>query len=636
MTLSFIGNLSLYIASFCCFVGIFKNRWQQFFFLHSALLPLVSFSILLHLFISSDMSVKNVFLNSSSTLPLIYKISASWASHESSLLLWLALLGIVNVIYVTLLLSGQKILACKLSPFYTIFCFIELLFLISIIYTSNPFETFNFTPQSGLGLNPMLQDVAILIHPPILYLGNVLFSPIFISTIILSSTVTQNSILAFNQKLLCVALSILTLGIGLGSWWAYRELGWGGYWFFDPVENISLMPWLTGIILHHYLILYQKDNSYQTHNIILLSLLSFLMILYGMFIVRSGIISSIHSFAFSQQRGLFLFIICLATTIIALYIFLSLPTKKKHKDIKNSQTILVNISSIFWVIALFLIIISLIYPIYCYLYHAAEVSIDENYFYRLFIPLFIPLLFLASFVAQNNAKLISKFKNNITQSLNIMLLLIVSISIALLISYRAHFSLISFLILVASIYLCLSMIYYVVNTTSYFTKSLTRHKLALLLTHFGFGLLALSINLNVNFVEKIDFSGTINDQAQSSNKIVTLENIKFAQNDNYYRQIAIFKVEHGNNHVILKPENRLYKIENSLSQEADIYSYLFQDIYAVISRVKGEIVEAQIYFQPFIIFIWLSILMISLGFLISACGKRTLYVSISADYHKTS
>ena len=570
------------------------------------------------------MNVKNVFLNSSSTLPLIYKISASWASHEGSLLLWLALFGIVNVIYCSFAFTDKGANFRESSLYQTTFCLITLLFLITIIYTSNPFETFSFVPGNGLGLNPMLQDMAILIHPPILYLGNVLFSPIFISTIATFHVATkfQSATFILNQKILSIALSALTFGIGLGSWWAYRELGWGGYWFFDPVENISLLPWLTGIILHHQFLVYQKDYSDSSaRNIILFSLLSFLLILYGMFIVRSGIIASVHSFAFSPQRGLFIFAICLIVTLVAGYRFFGLA-HSKARTIPNQNALLINISSIFWGIALFLIVISLIYPIYCYLYHDEEVSIDINYFYQLLLPVFIPLLFFASFIAKT--KFIFNLKELITNNWDILLLLVLSCISTIWIKQEVNFSLISSLLLLGSIFLCLSMIYFLIITTKYFSQALTNKKLALFLTHFGFGLLAFAVNFNVHFSAKIDFSGAVGDQVRLLDKIATLENIKFSQNDNYYRQIAVFKIEHGNDHVILQPENRLYKTENSLSQEADIYSYLFQDIYAVISRVKGEIVEAQIYFQPFIMFIWLSIIMISLGFLISAFDKRRL------------
>jgi cytochrome c-type biogenesis protein CcmF len=624
MTLSLLGSFSIYLAIFFSFIGLLKTKWQRFCFFQSALLPLFSFLLLLYLFISSDMNVKNVFLNSSSTLPLIYKISASWASHEGSLLLWLALFGIVNMVYFSFSFPDNRTNLRESSLYQTTFCLIAVLFLSTILYTSNPFETFSFVPGNGLGLNPMLQDMAILIHPPILYLGNVLFSPIFISTIAIShvSTKFQSATFIFNQKILSIALSALTFGIGLGSWWAYRELGWGGYWFFDPVENISLLPWLTGIILHHQFLIYQKDYSDSSaRNITLFSLLSFLLILYGMFIVRSGIIASVHSFAFSPQRGLFIFAICFIVTLVAIYRFFGLANSNA-RTIQNQNSILINFSSIFWGIALFLIVISLIYPIYCYLYHDEEVSIDVNYFYQLFLPVFIPLLFSASFILKT--KFVFNLKEILTNNWDVLFLLVLSCISTIWIKQGANFSLISFLLLLGSIFLCLSMIYFLITTTKYFSQALTNKKLALFLTHFGFGLLALAVNLNVHFTTKIDFSGAVGDQVRLLDKIATLENIKFSQNDNYYRQIAVFKIEHGNDHVILQPENRLYKTENSLSQEADIYSYLFQDIYAVISRVKGEIVEAQIYFQPLIMFIWLSIIMMSLGFLLSAFDKRRL------------
>ena len=609
MSISSFGCGCLYAASVCSALALPRSRWQSFFVSIFSLAILLAFGLLLCGFIISDMSIKNVFLNSSSILPLVYKISASWASHEGSLLLWLSLFVVVNYLYMSNFFLSNDEYISELSLYRSIYALSILLFLITIIYASNPFDSFAFEPTVGLGLNPMLQDVALAIHPPILYLGNICFAPIFISSlIVMRYPGVMNQVFCFNKKLLNIALSLLTFGIGLGAWWAYRELGWGGYWFFDPVENISLMPWLSGIALYHFLLVYKKDKTQNILTIICLSIITFLLVLYGTFIVRSGIISSVHAFAFSPERGNFLFAICLVLTILPFYYFCNKQIKCEAKE-SNLQMKLISCGSFLFLLSLLVIIVSLIYPIYCYFVNQVEVTIDIEYFYTIFVPIFIPILFLSAIAPFICSKSINFLKITVT--------LVFSGPVTFyLFDYSSGFSIKLFLLCCGGIFLCTYILLHIYCQLIYHSRSITTKQFAMFLSHFGFGMLVISIVLNVLYSQKIDFIGKVGREITSGNKLIRLLDIKLSSNQNYYRQIASFQIEHDNNIVILKPENRLYKIENSLSQEVDIYSYLFYDVYAVISRIKDETVSATIYFQPFISFIWISIFLMCLGFFI--------------------
>jgi len=589
---------------------VIKGRIKVYSFFLSCLLPLLSFILLIVGFIKSDFELRNVFLNSSTELPLIYKVAASFASHEGSILLWDSLLALVSLTYIYFARITKEAKDFGIM----IFAFIQVLFVSFIIFTSNPFDSFSFIPVEGLGLNPMLQDMALSIHPPILYLGNVCYAALFASgLILLYRPEERKAILELSKRFSALALMLLTIGVGLGSWWAYRELGWGGYWFFDPVENISVLPWLSGIALHHFLIIFEQKGKFLKW-IIILSILSFLLILYGTFIVRSGIISSVHSFAFSPERGLFIFLICIALTILSVaWFFLKQKSVNILRVPETNKELLVLLGNIFWLVALSILVVALIYPIYCALVLEMDVVIDPGYFYAIFIPIFIPIIFLAAITPHIDKKL--RIKRVLVFSLSALGIILIYLKIEL--------GLISTAIGFVSIFLMLHMIEYIIGESNFFSSQISLKKYALFLGHFGFGSLALAVTLNCALSREVEFAGKIGDERKGQDLSIKLEDIKFSEGANYFRQIAVFRIEDKNNNiVILKPENRLYKIEKTLSQEVDIFSFISHDLYAVLSQINKNTIHAKIYYQPMISFIWLSILIIALGFSISSIRFR--------------
>ena len=608
--ISIVGHFLLIVALVSSVGAILlKKKSKLICFYLGFFAPVIDFCLLVIAFIISDFSLKNVFLNSSSVLPLIYKIAASWASHQGSMLLWLSLLCLVGIAYIYL---ARFSLALKEFSIM-ILAFIQILFVSLIIFTSNPFDTFSFIPNEGLGLNPMLQDVALSIHPPLLYLGNVSYVVLFVSGCLLLYRLEEKTqILDVSKKFSSFALVTLTAGIGLGSWWAYRELGWGGFWFFDPVENISLLPWLGGIALHHCLIVSMQNGRFLPWTIAF-SLLDFLLTIYGTFIVRSGIISSVHSFAFSPERGAYILSICIILTLLCLIWFIVKVRNLKQSNLAfTSSEIAILIGNIFWLVAIISLVITLVYPIYYLFKFGVEIVIDPEYFISIFVPIFFPILLLAA-IAPSITQKKMRWKN--------LAFMLLSAIFTVGLGSQVEFGMISALMSFAAIYLMFQ------TTIFLFACSTLLRKYSLFLGHFGFGLLTLSIILNSLLSQEIEFAGEIGDQVSDKNMQVKLENIKFADDINYYRQIAVFSVEdqHGNI-ITLKPENRLYKVENTLSQEVDIYSFMFHDLYAVLSQINKNTIHAKIYYQPWISFIWLSVFIISSGFLMLLFSKRRSHI----------
>ncbi len=577
------------------------------FFYFSCSLPLLTFLLLVYGFVVLDFSLQNVFLNSSTLKPLLFKIAASWASHEGSILLWFALLSCMNAVNIYCAVGSKAIVHCQIL----IAAIISLMFASFIYFTSNPFSPLPFAPSQGLGLNPILQDIALAIHPPILYLGYVSYVvPFTIACSILFNPTEENISLLRKAKIFGnLGLLAMTLGIGFGSWWAYRELGWGGFWFFDPVENISLMPWLSAIALHHSLLVTLKSKR-LVFMTLSLAILTFTLSIMGAFLVRSGLLTSVHSFASSSIRAIYILVIFVLITLPSLVLLLV----RGDKVIKNLQLFGSGLSvrqksiigaNVLWLASLLVMVVATLYPVIYSLWGGKTIALDINYFTSTFIPLIIPLLLLAALVVERNYYITA-------------MLFLISIIASFFISYDW----LSRAVVAAAAFLALQTICWLVFRLSC-KRMLTSKKAAMVAGHLGFALLAFSITINVSLQQESEFVGRIGEKVSTESFVISLQDIKFARSSNYYRQIAEFWVEDKTHTItVLKPENRLYIVEKSLTQESDVYSYLTHDLYAVLNRIEGEeIVHAKIYYRPMISFIWLSIIIMAGGFLISLLTK---------------
>ena len=359
----------------------------------------ISFLGLVLSFVISDFSNETVFNNSHTAKPLFYKISGTWGNHEGSLLLWL----LVLTLFIFLFLLRTK----KQSKQYRILTLlfqqiIIIGFFVFLLKTSNPFNYIYPIPNEGLGLNPILQDPALAIHPPILYLGYVGTSIIFSAA--LSATVLNyisKKWASHIKKWVLISWVFLTFGILLGSIWAYYELGWGGFWFWDPVENASLLPWFAiTALMHSVMVLEKRDNLYSW--VIILCLLTFILSVTGTFLVRSGILNSVHTFASDPARGIYILIFLSLMILSSLLIFFKFYKKENYSFNFKSKETFILINNWFMTFFLVTVFIGTLYPIFLDVLADVKISVGPPFYNIVIIPLVIPLLLLMVFGPQFN------------------------------------------------------------------------------------------------------------------------------------------------------------------------------------------------------------------------------------------
>ena len=409
--LSEVGILFVLVSTLLSFFLIYfssteikkKNNFSYKKIRNLSLLQLIftnlSFAVLLIGYIFSDFSLVNVYENSHTTKPLLYKISGAWGNHEGSLLLWINIL----VLFSFLFLIKNRTVDKKFQLLTLIFQNILIIgFFIFLITTSNPFSKIFPVPQEGLGLNPILQDPALAIHPPLLYLG-------FVGSSIYFSLALASLICKFDGKnfarvaktWVLISWFFQSLGILVGSIWAYYELGWGGYWFWDPVENSSLIPWfLMTALLHSILVLEKRENLYLW--VIVLSILTFTMSVTGTFLVRSGILNSVHTFANDPSRGLYILVFLSIMIFSSLYIFYKFAPKEKTEFELLSKEFFILTNNWFMIFFLVTVLIGTIYPIFLEIIANEKISVGPPYYNTILAPFVIPLLFLMSYGPQAN------------------------------------------------------------------------------------------------------------------------------------------------------------------------------------------------------------------------------------------
>ena len=401
---SLIGYYSLIFGLICSFVIVYLsiinlrdiNILDKRIILSSFIqfsFVVISFFGLIISFINSDFSNERVFNHSHTTKPLFYKISGTWGNHEGSLLLWLLVLTLFIFIFLIKTKDQKKNYRILTLLFQQI---IIIGFFIFLIKTSNPFNYIFPVPIEGLGLNPILQDPALAIHPPILYLGYVGSSIIFSSALAATTLKMVSTSWAIHiKKWVLISWIFLTLGILLGSIWAYYELGWGGFWFWDPVENVSLMPWLAlTTLLHCILVLERKEIL--TSWVIILSIATFTLSMCGTFLVRSGILNSVHTFANDPERGLFILIFLFALIFLSLFIFFFFHQNSKNNSsnffwLSKETSILVN--NWFMMYFLSVVLIGTVYPIFLDVISSQKISVGPPFYHKLIAPFLIPFLF---------------------------------------------------------------------------------------------------------------------------------------------------------------------------------------------------------------------------------------------------
>jgi cytochrome c-type biogenesis protein CcmF len=572
--LSNFGNLLLFINIFLSFVIIYSalrclkisNKFipktiYQISTLQSTLI-IICFFTLIAGFIVSDFSLITVYQNSHTLKPLFYKISGTWGNHEGSLLLWVIILTIFSFLFLVITKNHPK----EYRIFTLVIQNILILgFLFFILFNSNPFSAISPIPKEGLGLNPILQDPALAIHPPLLYLGFV-GSSIYFSAA-MASLITNYSQTAFAHSIknwVLISWCFQTLGILVGSIWAYYELGWGGFWFWDPVENASLLPWFAMTALLHSLIVFEKRGLFYFW-VITLCLLTFILSVTGTFLVRSGILNSVHTFASDPTRGIY--ILLFLTLMIFSSIFLLFKKyKKENYDLNpNSKETFILVNNWFMMFYLITVLLGTIYPIFTDVLTGNKISIGPPFYNVVIIP--VVVIFLLIMAIGPKVKWIKEKFNNLK---NYLLILLGSILINFLIIFLfKSYSILSNLIIISSLFLIISSL---IDAFKSFKKNKT--DFARVISHASFGFLIMFIGLNHIFSIEKDYNIKLGETKNFDNYSIKLQNLETENFSNYKAVIGSLEIKNNktNRKNILKPEIRIYENPQTLTYEACNYN----------------------------------------------------------------
>ena len=620
---SLIGYYSLIFGLGCSLIVIYLSvinfRYAGsldkkiiFFVFLQFLMVVISFLGLIISFVNSDFSNETVFNHSHTTKPLFYKISGTWGNHEGSLLLWLLVLTLFIFLFILKSKEQKKEYKILTLLFQQI---IIVGFFIFLIKTSNPFNYIFPVPNEGLGLNPILQDPALAIHPPILYLGYVGSSIIFSSALAATSLNYISKEWAKHiKKWVLISWIFLTLGILLGSIWAYYELGWGGFWFWDPVENVSLMPWLALTTLLHCILVLEK-RLVLTSWVVILSIATFTLSMCGTFLVRSGILNSVHTFANDPERGLFILIFLFCLIFMSIFIFFFFH-KTQNKSMNNffwlSKETSILVNNWFMMYFLTVVLVGTVYPIFLEVISSNKISVGPPFYNKLIIPFLIP--FLITMAIGPKLKWI---KSNLKNKLNLILFFVISILLSgfIIKSLNTNF-LLNTVLVTAAFYL------FFITLKDFFIKKYINF--AQNTAHFGFSLLILSILFNNILSTEVITNLKIGDTFETGKIKIKFEKVDQKIAQNFKAVVGKFNVENIDGSIdVLKPELRIYNQPNIVTSEADIKTNLLTDKFMTMNLVQNQdYFNIRYQVKPLMIWIWFSVLLISMGGLLSLFQKK--------------
>ena len=598
-----LGNLFLYLPIlFTFFFYLRSSKLNESQTILAArviyICSLIPFLLLLIAFATSNFQTLNVLQNSYINDPFIFKVTSAWGSHEGSILLWVFLMNLYGLIFSFFhkknLLNKQLI-------------FISQIFIIYILLSSNPFIEVNMDGNTeGLGLNPILQNLLFVIHPPILFLGYLgLIIPFVISSYIL--TTKQHDEPLFQLMLIWSKISwfFLTVGIVLGSYWAYSELGWGGWWFWDPVENVSLIPWLLNTALVHSLQVSIKNNQLKLWSLNL-ALYGFIAAVFGTFLVRSNLIVSVHSFATDPLRGLFLIIIIgylLITTIRMNLKSISLFNKDTFQFISKESFLLIN--NIFFICAALTVFIGTVYPLFSEMIFKTAVSVGAPYYNFTFNILLAPIIILMAFAPQ------IKWHNHHSQNQIKLLIIFLTGFVVSLISYFIFYN------LFFSISVFITAPLFIQSVVVLFAKFKKDFRFyAQWLAHLSIGIFIIAAVSTEQFdtEENLLFKKDNNNELPlNSGGYAYIENIQNIEKLNHVQILLDMKIVEENKTYSLSPSKNIYQPSGQITNEVSVVNNFFSQYYATISQIESDLVSINLVYKPFINLLWMSALMLILG-----------------------
>ena len=627
--ISELGHFLL-ISAFCLNLGLIANcisnkpvlvGYTGFFDkLESLLLTLlaISFLLLITSFITSDFSVKLVANNSHLLKPILYKVAGAWGNHEGSMLLWVLILTLYLFLFQV---SSRHYPNVLVRNVVLVQLSIIALFLFYLLVLSNPFERLEFPPLNGQDLNPILQDVLLVAHPPVLYLGYLGLSIPF--SIAIGFLLTNDHKINIVKLLRFWALApfiFLTLGILLGSIWAYYELGWGGWWFWDPVENVSLLPWLLNLALIHSVLILERRNSLLNWTI-LLSIMGFSFSMIGTFIVRSGLITSVHAFANDPSRGLFILLIIFLAIISSLLIYV---TKRPYYDnfMKlnlASKELWIVVQNLILLVIAAVVFLGTIWPFIVEAIFDEQVSVGEP-FYEVSL---IPFVIIFAFMLPIASKIGWKRKNN-DDVRRLLILIFISTCLSAFTFIWKDFNLLTFIGLFLALWICLSSALEFIFSFKSQLSMVGGFKRSLILNsrligrtcaHFGFGLLIFGVTAVTSWEIEDIRNVEVGEKYYLKSYQIVFNGVDYSVEKNFKKVSGSFEVFKNSKLVgTLLPEKRLYPSRNEVTTEASIKPTLFKDFYMVLGNKLDENAwVVRTYIKPFISFIWVGVILIALG-----------------------
>jgi len=582
----------------------------------------IAFFALMHAFVTSDFSVALVYANSHTAKPVLYKIAGTWGNHEGSMLLWVLILAFFGALAA---LFGRRMPFRFEARVLSVQAAIAFAFLLFIAFTSNPFVRIaGEVPLEGLGLNPILQDPGLAFHPPFLYVGFVGFSMTFsFALAALIEGQAGAAWAAWARPWTLAAWTCLTLGIAMGAWWAYYELGWGGFWFWDPVENASFMPWLAGTALLHSLRVVERRNA-LTSWALLLAILTFSLSLIGTFLVRSGVLTSVHAFASDPARGVFILALIALFVGFALILFAlrapKIPRGGSFAIVSREGALVLN--NLFLVTAVATVFLGTLYPLLMDALTGEKLSVGAPYFQKTFVPLMIPLVLALGF-----GPLLPWKKGNLKEAWGKLQWGACVILLAGLIVGFAFFPnhLLSVLGLMLGAWAVFAAIREILHRAKTFDTSirealrciwnLPRSHKGMSLAHFGLGLAVIAMTSAETWTQEAQILIREGESAKVAGYLFTLEKVEPVAGPNYTALRGTFGVFEGEKRIAtLTPEQRQYANPPMETTEAAIRSGWKGDLYAVIGPGEGfSAWAARLYFKPLVPWMWLGALLMALG-----------------------
>lgn len=587
----------------------------------------LAYGCLTYSFVVHDFSIAYVAENSNTALPFIYLISGVWGAHEGSLLLW----ALVLSCWVALVAGfSRQIPEATVARILGVMGLVAVGFILFLLFTSNPFQRLFPVPEEGHDLNPLLQDPGLAIHPPMLYMGYVGFSVAFAFAIAALIEGKLDSAWArWSRPWTNIAWMFLTLGIALGSWWAYYELGWGGWWFWDPVENASFMPWLVGTALLHSLAATEKRGVFKTWTV-LLAIFAFSLSLLGTFLVRSGVLTSVHAFASDPARGLFIlaFLAVVVGGSLLLYAIRAPYVKSSASFELVSKESVILLNNVLLVVTAASILLGTLYPLVVDALGLGKISVGPPYFNSIFIPLTAPLA-----IAVGLGVLLRWKRDDFARmALSLRIAAVASVALGLLLPLLMPFYSWS-----AAIGGTLAMWTLLVSLFAFQErlgeKGLSVSRLAkipagfygMTLAHIGIAVFVIGITFTSVYSVEKDVRMAPGDELDMSGYIFKFHGVKKTMGPNYEAQQGALTVAHGGADIAdLAPQKRVYRIKTMPMTEAAIDAGLFRDLFVAI----GEPLDKQgdwslrVYYKSCIRWIWLGALFMAAGGMCAAFDKR--------------